>query len=367
MRTLKYIAISWTLWGISLYLFSPYLTILLESSISSPVLIGLSYIISSIVGVVLINLLRLAKNSNVNLMIKIPLVTSGVGLLIMGLINSPLAAVIGLVLYNSYWLSVPFFYYALSSAEKEQFSKTWAISMLPALVLPVIGGMIVLNAGVRTVFVISGAIMMLSTLPLNWVKLNPEGESFQKEDINLLPLIFSVFPLSLALPFLYEVKFFELSAVWLSYEIGEIVGIILTWVSWKSKNSLPISLLIFSTVVINSLVSVGGFYYGLSEAVLSTGVGGVNPRSFRSAIRVALTEASLWTIGYIVSSLAYIVSYSLPFIYAGLIAILFSLLLLMEVRSGKRPLQSLTSPIFMLVKVFEGALFEGIEPYFKFA
>ena len=361
MRFLKYIAMSWTIWGISLYLFSPYLTILLEHSINSN-LIGLTYVISSIAGVFLLASLGRTKSREV---VEGSLVLSGVGLLLLGLIQSPITSVLGLILYNSYWVAVPFFYYELSRGEKEEFSKAWAISMVPAIILPIIGGMIVLHAGLNAVFVVAGIVMMLSAIPLRWVKFEvKEGEG--SSQLSLIPLIFSVLPLSLALPFLYEVRFFELSAVWITYEIGEIVGILITLMSWRIKNPLQLSLLLFSTVFINSFISVGGFYYGLSEALLSVGVESVRPKSYRDAVKVALAEALIWTIGYIVASIVYIINYSLPFIYASLIALLFSLLLLVEI--GEIRYKTLTEKaLSKLMSMLTSPLYEGIEPYFKFA
>ncbi len=364
MRFLKYIAISWTLWGISLYLFSPYLTILLESSISIPFLVDLTYIISSIAGILFINLLKVFRDESIA---KISIVVSGLGLIILGLSNNAVSAILGLLTYNTYWIAVPFFYYNLSKAEKEQFSKTWAISMIPALILPIVGGLISLHIGVRAIFIISGVLMILSAVPLTWVKFNIEGEGRSENRESLIPLIFSVLPLSLALPFLYELRSFELSTVWLTYEIGEVVGILLTWISWRNNNSLAVALLIFSTVIVNSFVALGGFYYGLSEAVLSSGVGSVNPRSFKTAIRVATMEASLWTIGYIMSSLAYIVNYSLPFVYAGLIALLFALLIMVRIENRRVRIPSLREIYLSVSRRVKHVTYEGIDPYFKFA
>ena len=356
---------SWTLWGLSLYLFSPYLSPLLEQILHNPELVGIVYAVSSPFSV-FFSLLPKWFNGRDTLLIPLSLTVSGIGLLILGISGNQILAIIGLILYNFYWASVPLYYVLMSNLGDKCFTKVWAISMIPAIIVPPIGGLLFSMLGIREIFIISGIIMATASLPMLKIeaRFKEEGEG----RTSYLPLIFTILPLSIALPFLYIERGVSESLIWLIYAIGEGLGIGMSLVLWRFRNGLSLALMIFSGVMMSALYpQLGGVFYGTSEALVALGVDAVKPKDLNNAVKATFIESALWGVGYVIASLLYVVWASLPLIFAGLIAILFSLtLIVLSLKVFVRKLY--LGKIGALNRLIEKqTLYEGIEPYFSFA
>jgi len=359
------ILVSWSLWGLSLYLFSPYLSPLLEQIVHNAELVGIIYVIASPFSI-LFSLLPKWFNKANSLLIPLSLTISGIGLLTLGLSENQALAILGLILYNFYWASVPLYYVLMSILGDGCLTRIWAISMIPAIIVPPISGLVFSKLGIRMIFVISGLTMITASLPMYKIeaKLKEEG----KGETSYLPLIFTILPSSIALPFLYLDKGISESLIWLIYAIGEGLGVGMSLVLWRLKNGLSLALIVFSGIITAILYpQLGGVFYGSSEALVALGVDAVKPRDLNNAVKVTFIESTLWGVGYVIASLLYVVWASLPIIFAGLIAILFSLtLIVLSLKIFVRKLY--LGKIKSLNKLIEKqTLYEGIEPYFSFA
>ncbi len=360
MRSVSHAVVSWTLWSLALYLTLPYLSSAIEHSINNPLFVGPFYIISSGIG----SLSLLALERHVKLLSTIGLALSGIGLLMIGVDANQLLTIIGFIFYNLYWLSVPIFYYLLSE-EEGSLTKAWSISMVPAIIMPVIAG-ILIRWGEIIIFILGGLLQLTSSIILILVKHRIDEDHMVGYDVGIPKnVIFVVLPLSIVMPFLYlDVRE---SLIWVIYSSGQILGILMSWFLWKSKNAIMLSLIIFSGIIFSVFSPIGILFYGSSEALVALGIEKSRPSLMKHAIKVALTEALVWTVGYAVGSLLYYISGFLPFIYSSLVSLilamiigLFSSLTFNSVIS-KNPLKN-TIP-FKIVRYL--TLREGIFPYFK--
>ena len=360
MRYTNAIVVSWTLWGIAYYLYSPYLTVFLKGIVKEEY-IGILYVLSSLVG---LGYALLPKITNKIKEITISsLIISGLGLILLSFSNNIELASLSVLLYSMYWVSVPVFYLLM----RDNVAKVWAISMLPALIIPFIGGKILTVLGLKGIFIASGVVMALTALPLINVEIRGrEGVTSSKEDkINLSPLIFTILPLSIALPYLYVNT--PLNLIPIVYALGEGIGIGIALYLSKARRGLAIALSTFSLILLNNVVPFGAMFYGISEALTALGIDGIKIKSLKDSVKVTLTEISMWLVGYALATALFAIAPFLPTVYASLLAILFALITLF------------TLPRFMKIKIVKKAklpnkipfwleiLDEGVFPYFKFA
>ena len=360
MRYTTAIVLSWTLWGLALYLYSPYLTVFLKSIVKED-FIGILYVLSSIVGLVFA-LLPTITNKIKEITVT-SLIISGLGLILLAFANNVELVSLSILLYSIYWASVPVFYLLMQN----DVAKIWAISMIPALIIPFIGGKIVALLGLKGIFVTSGIFMALSALPLINVEIQDRGGLVlerKDEKINILSLIFAILPLSIALPYLYVNT--PLNLIPIIYALGEGVGIAMTLFLSKARKGLAIALFTFSLILLNNVIPFGAIFYGISEALTALGIDKIKIRSLKSSVKVTLAEISMWLIGYAIATALFIISPFLPTVYASLLAIFFALIALFTLPKLIKIKIKRIKPfnkIFLWLEV----LYEGIFPYFRFA
>ncbi|MBB5255024.1 hypothetical protein [Sulfurisphaera ohwakuensis] len=358
MRSIKSVVISWTLWGLAYYLYSPYLTVFLKNIVKED-FIGFLYIVSSLVGLIYSIIPLFTKR--VKEITIVSLIISGIGLILLSMSNNALSAIISLILYSTYWVSVPIFYLLMN----DEVAKIWAISMLPAIIIPFFDDSVVLTLGIRSIFLIAGVIMALTALPLINVDIRGMGGSYDDERSNNLSfIILTILPLSISLPYLYVSM--PLKLIPIVYAIGESIGILMALFLSKIRNGLSLALLGFSLISLNTIIPYGAMFYGISEALTALGVDKVRIKDLKDSVKVTILEVLTWLIGYAIATALFILSPLLPSIYASLLAILFALLLLFTIpaiirinficiRKGK----NIITPRLRVT--------EGIFPYFKFA
>ncbi|BFH72781.1 hypothetical protein SJAV_07250 [Sulfurisphaera javensis] len=355
MRSIKAIAISWTLWGLAYYLYSPYLTVFLKSIVKED-FIGVIYILSSLVGLVYA-IIPLYTNKVKEVTI-VSLILSGLGLVLLSFSINPISVIISIILYSMYWVSVPVFYLLM----RDEVAKIWAISMLPALLIPFISENIIISLGLRYIFIISGIIMAFTAVPIINVEIKGRGVATGKNN-NFTPLIFTILPLSISLPYLY-IKI-PLSLIPVIYAIGEFIGILMATYFSKMKRGLSLALLSFSLISTNSILPFGAMFYGISEALTALGVDNVEINDLKDSVKVTLVEISLWLIGYTLATALFVISPFLPTIYASLLAILFGLLTLLVFPKVLKIIFVCKRRMKKCFEKYRGI--EGISPYFKFA
>ncbi|HII75203.1 hypothetical protein [Sulfurisphaera tokodaii] len=360
MRSIKSVVISWTLWGLAYYLYSPYLTVFLKTIIKED-FIGFLYIISTLVGLVYSVVPLFTKR--VKEITIVSLIISGIGLILLSISNNALTAILSLILYSMYWVSVPIFYLLMN----DEVAKIWAISMLPAIIIPFFDDSVILTLGIRSIFLIAGVIMALTALPLINVDIRGMGGSYDDDDErsnNLSFIILTILPLSVSLPYLYVDM--PLKLIPIVYVIGESIGILMALFLSKIRNGLSLALLGFSLISLNTVIPYGAMFYGISEALTALGVDKVRIKNLKDSVKVTILEVLTWLIGYAIATVLFIISPILPSIYASLLAILFALLLLFTIPAILRI-------NFICIRKGENIITprlrvtEGIFPYFKFA
>lgn len=356
MRSIKSIVISWTLWGISYYLYSPYLTVFLKSIVKED-LVGFLYVMSSITG--LIYALIPLYTKKIKEVTIISLILSGIGLILLSFSYNATISILSIILFSMYWTSIPIFYMSM----RDNVAKIWAISMIPALVIPFISEIIVTTIGVRYIFTISGVMMALTALPIINIDITSRGGDQTSHKFNLSPIIFTIIPLSISLPYLYVNM--PLNLVPIAYAIGELIGIFMALFLSKLEKGLPLALLGFSLIFTNSIFPFGAIFFGISEALTALGIDNIEINNFKDAVKVTLVEILMWLTGYSVASLLFIISPILPTIYASIISVLFAIISLLTI--------PLISKISLKLRNLEKRCtqknrdIEGIFPYFKFA
>jgi len=359
LRSTTAITISWTLWGVALYLYSPYLTVFLKGIVNED-FIGILYVLSSVVG--LFYALLPILTSRIKEVTITSLIISGLGLILLAFSNNIALTTLSILLYSMYWASVPVFYLLM----RDEVAKVWAISMTPALIIPFIGGKIVDLLGLKGVFIASGVFMALTALPLINVNIRGrEGLDYEKEEENrFIPLIFTILPLSIALPYLYVNT--PLSLIPVIYALGQGIGMAMALFLSKARRGLAIALSTFALISLNNVIPFGAMFYGISEALTALGIDGIKIRSLRDSVKVTLAEILIWLVGYALATALFVISPFLPTVYASLIAILFALITLFTI---PRLIKIKIKRVYPIKgeSFFLERLNEGIFPYFKFA
>ena len=359
MRSTTAIAISWTLWGIAIYLYSPYLTVFLKGIVKED-FIGILYVLSSIAGLFYAFLPTLTnKIKEVTIA---SLIISGLGLILLSFSNNIGLASLSILLYSVYWASVPVFYLLM----RNDAAKVWAISMTPALIIPFIGGKVVDLLGLRGVFITSGIFMALTALPIINIEIRGrEGLVYEKEGkIDLIPLIFTILPLSIALPYLYLNT--PLSLIPVIYALGQGIGIAMALLLSKAKRGLAIALSTFALIFLNNIIPFGAMFYGISEALTALGIDEIKIRSLKDSVKVTLAEILMWLIGYAIATALFLIAPFLPTVYASLLAILFALVTLFTLPKFAK-IKIRREKTFNGITFYSKTLKEGIFPYFRFA
>lgn len=359
MRSINAIVASWTLWGMAYYLYSPYITVFLKSLVREEDLIGLFYVLSSLVGLFYALLPR--YTTKIKEITIISLLFSGVGLILFSFSENIITVFVSLILYSMYWVSVPVFYVLI----RENVAKIWAISMTPAILIPFLGEKLLNVLGIRGIFIIAGMIMVLTALPLINVKFEGRGGDTKENKLNPLPLIFTILPLSISIPYLYISL--PLNLIPLIYAIGEGIGILMAYYLNNKEKGLPIALLVFSLISLNNVIPFGAMFYGISEALTALGIDNLKIKSLKDSIKVTVVEISMWLIGYAIATALFTLATFLPTIYASLLAVLFALISVFSIARYILLKVPNTSKVSLKRVFWLDELSEGIFPYFKFA
>jgi len=321
---------SWFIWGLSYYLYYPFVSLYIVKFVKDVTLV---YLISTIFAIPLPLIgSKLARKIGLVKAMIIGGIVSGIGLSMFGLAKDLSLLIISYVITSGFFLALPSYYSYMNNLGKGTISIVWAVSILPSLFTPYIGGIIASFLGLREVFIIAGIIMIFTGIPL----LGLEEISVKDEEIKLnykmLIPILVILPLALAFPFIYLVLKENYS---MSYEeigviatLAEILGAFFTFLYSRlgRKFLLSVYLLLFSLV---SLVYVNPFFsvfFGLWEAIIPSALEESREKSPEAFGLINSMQQFGWFIGYLASYFAF--SARLSLLVSSILALILGLLFL---------------------------------------
>lgn len=316
MKNVTNLAISWFIWGLSFYLYYPFVSLFAVEFLPDVVVLYLTSTIFAIplplVGG------RLSRKIGLVKTMKLGGVISGIGLILVAFSQSAIWLIISYTVTSGFFLGLPSYYSYMNSLGKGTISRVWTISILPSFFTPYIGGVIASVFGLRSVFFISGMLMTMTALPLITLNdiLAPTPRPL-KLSYNILIPIVVILPIGLTLPFV----FLELHEIYsMSYEeigelatISEIIGAIFTYLysRFAKKYLISIYLFIYSLVYLlfyNPLFSV---FFGLWEAIIPSTLEESNERAPESFAIINSFQQVGWLISYIAGYLSLSPKFSL--------------------------------------------------------
>ncbi|AHC52514.1 hypothetical protein SUSAZ_05640 [Sulfolobus acidocaldarius SUSAZ] len=317
MNRVALLSASWFIWGIAYYLYYPYTSIYASEFIRER-LIPLIYIAYTLIGIPSALLsAKVSRFLGMKRSILIFMALSGIGLVIVAIATTLPVLILGFTISSSSLLiALPNYYYYMNNLGKGVISKVWAISILPAVFTPVIGGTIAQLLGIRYVFLTAGLFMTLSGLPVLGLKYEEQSVVFYQSTKKLNPLPgLVIIPISLASPFVFLVTkdMYNLSYITLGVlaTMSEVIGMIVVFFSAGKNKLLPIYLILFSLVYLVFFNPLFSLAFGLWEVLIPLAIEEVNGNSVSAYSRMISIQQTFWLIGYFASLLALSVKFSL--------------------------------------------------------
>ncbi len=302
MKLLLKITISWILWGIGFYLYYPFLSIFLVRYIR-PSELGFFYLITLIFSLPLPYIGgKINEKFGENYSILIGMSISGLGILLFSFANSVILLYVFMIMYNSFYIALPAFYELMEAEGKGTISKVWAISVLPSIFMPSIGGLISQYLGFTYLFILSSIFIILTSFPLF------DQKEIKKENtkITLCPIIsLIIIPVALSGQFIYLVtkEIYNLSnaLIGIIATFAELLGSIIAFSSSfiSSKKAINISLLLFSLQSLIVFSPYFSIFYGLWESILPLSLS--IKKNYVSAVTMQILG---WILGYLVASIS---------------------------------------------------------------
>ena len=300
---------SWFIWGLSYYLYYPFVSLYIIKFIKDVTLV---YLISTIFAIPfpLIGGKLARKIGLVRTMI-LGGIISGIGLIMVGLSNSLFWLIISYIITSGFFLALPSYYSYMNNLGKGTISIVWAISILPSFFTPYIGGVIASLLGLREVFIIAGIIMIFTGLPL--IRLKEIDVPYGMTRLNykfLIPIVV-ILPIALALPFIYlvlkEVYFMSYEEIGEIATLAEILGAFFTFLysMFTKKFFLSVYLFLFSLVFLVYINPFFSIFFGLWEAIIPSALEESTGKSPEALGLINTLQQVGWFIGYLVSFLAF--------------------------------------------------------------
>ncbi|MQL54907.1 hypothetical protein [Acidianus ambivalens] len=302
MKLLLKLAISWILWGIGFYLYYPFLSIFLVRYIK-PSELGFFYLTTLIFSLPLPYLGgKINKKFGDKYSIILGMSLSGTGILLLPFTSSIISLYIFMIMYNSFYIALPGFYELMETEGKSTISKVWAISVLPSIFMPSIGGIISQYLGFTYLFIISAFFIIFSFLPLITQK-EIKNEDPKIEFYPIISLI--ILPVALSSQFIYLVikEMYNLSdtLIGIIATFAELLGSIIAFTSSfiSSKKAINLSLILFS---LQSLIIISPYFsvfYGLWESIIPLSLS-ISKKNYVSIVTMQIIG---WILGYLIASI----------------------------------------------------------------
>ncbi|AWR97391.1 hypothetical protein DFR86_07400 [Acidianus sulfidivorans JP7] len=301
-------AVSWLLWGIGYYLFQPFLSIFLVRFISANEL-GIFYLITQVIALpfpMIGNII--SKKLGMIYTIFLGMSLSGFGMILLPFSKSFLYLIMSIALNQSFYMSLPSYYTIMRNEGENTITKVWAISVIPAIVMPAIGGFIVSIFGYFLLFIIAGICIIFSISPLFIFKIptHINRNSIRKSKIPYMN-IFAIIPLGLSSQFIYlvikEIYSLSLESVGIIATLAEAFGMIMTFILSfiNPKKALLISFSIFSFQILSLLNPYFAISFGIWEAIIPLSLeqgNSINDFTYATTMQILG-----WILGYAIASI----------------------------------------------------------------
>ncbi|BDC19395.1 MFS transporter [Acidianus sp. HS-5] len=303
MKLLLKITISWILWGIGFYLYYPFLSIFLVRYIR-PSELGFFYLITLIFSLPLPYIGgKINKKIGEKYSIFIGMSISGLGILLFPFANSAISLYVFMTMYNSFYIALPAFYELMDTEGKGTISKVWAISVLPSIFMPSIGGLISQYLGFTYLFILSSIFIILTSFPL-FTQKEIKNECQKITPSLIISLI--IIPIALSGQFIYLVakEMYNLSytLIGIIATFAELLGSVVAFTSSfiSNKRAINISLLLFSLQSLIIFSPYFSIFYGLWESLLPLSLS-LSKKDYVSAVTMQILG---WILGYLIASIS---------------------------------------------------------------
>ncbi|MGC8567212.1 MAG: hypothetical protein ACP5I6_06450 [Caldisphaera sp.] len=307
-RDVMLITASWFIWGAGFYVYYPFYTVFLSNLIGVKqlsmffILLELATLSFPVIGALISRLI------NIKYAIAIAMVISGIGLFLIPFSKNFVSVLITSALSYFFYAALPNYYSLMRYFGSGVLTRVWAVSVLPAVIFPLIGGITAEGFGVKYPFLIAALLTSLSGIIMIYEKTDSVKRekfviSFGKDPT---PAI-SIIPIALVTPFimpvlvkLYGMSYFKLGVVDAMLEgLGMTAGFILPLIG---SFGLPISLFVFSLVSLTYVNWPYALSFGMREAIIPLSLDYWMASNSPESIAIVNTFQQFgWIIGYIVS------------------------------------------------------------------
>ena len=321
---------SWFIWGLSYYIYYPFVSLYIVKFVKDVTLV---YLISTIF-VIPFPLIggKLARKIGLVNAMKLGGIISGIGLILMGLSNSLFWLIASYVITSGFFLALPSYYSYMNNLGKGIISAVWTISIIPSLFAPYIGGVIASLLGLREVFIISGIIMIFISVPLIGLKGIDVPSEKVKVNYKVLIPILVILPLALASPFIYlvlkEVYLMSYKEIGEIATLAEILGAFLTFLysRFTKRFFLSIYLFLFSLVYLVYINPFFSIFFGLWESIIPSALEESREKSPEAFGVINSLQQVGWFTGYLASFLTF--SAKLSLLLSSILAIILGMIFL---------------------------------------
>ncbi|BFH73847.1 hypothetical protein SJAV_17910 [Sulfurisphaera javensis] len=322
---------SWFIWGLSYYLYYPFVSLFVIKFISDVTLV---YLISTLFAIPMPLIgAKLTRKIGLIKTIELGSILSGLGLILFSFSENLVWLIITYTLSSAFFITLPSYYSYMNNLGKGVIAKLWAISIIPSLFIPSVGGLIASFFGLRTIFLLGGILMILTFLPIAKLEEIEIDNEKIKIDIRILFPILVILPIALTFPYIYlilrEKYFLSYGEIGFLATIAEIIGAVFTFIysRFTKRFLLSLYLVLFSLVYLTYYSFVFSIFFGLWESLIPTALEeskGKTPEAF--GIINSLQQA-MWEVGYLVSYFTFSPRFSI--LISSLLAIILSIIFLL--------------------------------------
>ncbi|AOL15571.1 hypothetical protein BFU36_01165 [Sulfolobus sp. A20] len=308
---------SWLIWSCSYYLYYPFLSIYFSQFVSESK-ISLLYLSFQAISLPYPIIGAWLYKYNRKLPVIIGMIIGGLGLILLPFSKNLYEMVIFMALNYLFYLSLPSFYSFMSEEGQGVITKIWSISIIPSLIMPSIAGLIAQYLGLRLLFIISGIIFSLASIPVLKIGSNKVliGESSIKMSISLLFILLLILPIAISTPYIYLAVYlrFNLSKIELGVivTIAEILGMIFSYISSRyikdGKYLLSSSLILFSLISLYDFSPFFAIFFGMWEVIVPLSLELYTPR--RNVV-------SDYAITIIIQSIGWLMGYAIDYLFGN--------------------------------------------------
>ncbi|BAB65796.1 hypothetical protein [Sulfurisphaera tokodaii] len=324
------LASSWFIWGLSYYLYYPFVSLFAVKFVKD---VTILYLISTLFAIPMPLIgSKLARKIGLVKTMMLGGILSGLGLVLFSFSTSLPSLIISYVIASTFFISLPSYYSYMNNLGKGTISKIWAISIIPSLFTPSIGGVIASVLGLRAVFLIGGILMAFTALPLLRLKEIQIMQDSLVFDVKLLIPIVVILPIALAFPFVYLILKQNYS---MSYEnigviatLAEVMGAFFTFLYSKftKRFFLSIYLILFSLIYLIYFNPMFTLFFGLWEAIIPSALEESKEKSPEAFGIINSFQQIGWFTGYLFSYLEFSIKTSI--LISSIISVLLGLIFL---------------------------------------